>query len=110
MADRSPDDPNEDVLRQMKAGGDDLSKERDVDFSVIFGSEDSARRFCEQFQRLGYEANLERSDADPDCPWDVTVVKALAPTSADIAEFERMLELAASPLGGRNDGWGCFRQ
>ena len=104
MSDQFPDDPNGDVLRQMRDGP------REVNFSVVFGTQDTARQFGDQFQRLGYEVSCERSDVDPDLPWDVTVVNVLAPTYAGICEFEDTLKRAAQPLGGRTDGWGCFRQ
>jgi len=40
--------------------------------------------------------------------WDVVVKKHMLPTNASITAFERELQAVAAPLGGRNDGWGCF--
>ena len=37
-----PDDENGDVLRLMLKNGDDLSAPREIDFSVIFPTEDAA--------------------------------------------------------------------
>lgn len=41
-----PDDENGDVLWQMAQAGDDLSIPREVDFAVIFPSEDDALKFA----------------------------------------------------------------
>jgi hypothetical protein len=40
------DDENGDVLWQMLQHGDDLSKPREIDFSVIFPTEDAALEFA----------------------------------------------------------------
>jgi len=42
------------------------------------------------------------------CPWDVVVVKRMVPSYSEIVSFEGMLEAAADPFGGHNDGWGCL--
>jgi hypothetical protein len=34
----------------------------------------------------------------------------MLPVCETITEFELLLQSKASPLGGRNDGWGCFEQ
>ena len=103
-----PDDENGDVLRRLQASGDDLSKPRDIDFSVIFPDEPSARRFAQLFDGGSVNVKVEKSDADADRPWDVTVTPHMIPSHAGITQFEIELERVASQFGGLNDGWGCF--
>jgi len=105
-----PDDENGDVLRQMQANGDDLSKARGIDFTVVFPREESANEFQEYFSALGYTTTLENTACVEDMPWDVVVVKEMVPTHSAITSFELELEEIALPLDGRNDGWGCFEQ
>lgn len=105
-----PDDANGDVLRRLLRDGDELSKPRDIDFSVVFTDEESAGRFVAHVRALRYESSLKHSEVRPERPWDVTVVKHMLPTHAGITHFELELEKIASPLGGENDGWGCFAQ
>jgi hypothetical protein len=50
-----PDDENGDVLRRMVAKGDDLTRPRNIDFSVLFADEGSAEKFAEHFRSLGYQ-------------------------------------------------------
>jgi Regulator of ribonuclease activity B len=103
-----PDDENGDVLRRMVAKGDDLTQLRDIDFTVVFADEISANEFASHFKSLGLATSVERTGVEKELPWDVKVVRNMAPQHDKIGEFEDELELVAMPLGGRNDGWGCF--
>lgn len=101
---------NRAVIRRMIEQGDDLSKERGIDFSVVFPDGGSAEAFALQFRGLGYRTSVRQSNAAPGLPWDVTVVKQMLPICEAITEFELLLQAKATPLGGRNDGWGCLQQ
>ena len=103
-----PDDENGDVLRRMQAAGDDLSRPREVQFSVVFSTSISAEQFAEHVRGLGYRVSVEFAETVEDYPWDVLVTKKMLPSHAEIAKFEELLQSIASPLNGRNDGWGCF--
>ena len=85
-----------------------LQLARNVDFTVVFPTEERATTFSSKFRSLGLSTKVTDSQCVPDLPWDVTVVKNMVPTNAEITSFERQLQEAAQPLGGRNDGWGCF--
>lgn len=105
-----PNDENGDVLHRMQANGDDLSKARSIDFTIVFPNESSAAEFARHFSQLGYRTTLENIACTEDFPWDVVVVKHMPPTHSGITLFEDQLNSIAKPLGGRNDGWGCFEQ
>jgi Regulator of ribonuclease activity B len=49
-----PNDVNGDVLRRMEARGDDLTRPRNIDFTVVFADAISADQFAEHFLALGY--------------------------------------------------------
>jgi len=105
-----PDDENGDVLRRLEANGDDLSRPRAIDFTVVFPDENSAERFAEQFRSLGFSSSLEFSETRKDSPWDVIVVKHMMPSHREIGDFEVQLQDVADAHGGHNDGWGCFSE
>jgi hypothetical protein len=105
-----PDDENGDVLRRMEASGDDLSRSRNIDFTVVFPNETAAERFARHFRELGYAASIDFSQTVENLPWDVVVVKHMIPSHEGIGRFENMLEDVAVPLDGRNDGWGCLSE
>lgn len=103
-----PDDANGDVLRRMEAAGDDLTRPRDIEFTVAFPDENTAKQFAAHVSTLGYPASVELTETVDDLPWDVVVVKHGIPSHKEIGAFEEWLQEAADPFGGRNDGWGCL--
>ena len=105
-----PDDDNGDVLRRLESRGDDLTRSREIDFSIVFRSEFAASEFAEAFRHAGYGVVIRLSNVREERPWDVTVTKYMVPTHASITAFEGELQEEANALDGVNDGWGCFSQ
>jgi hypothetical protein len=105
-----PNDANGDALRRMEARGDDLTRPRDIDFSVAFADARSAERFAAHFRALGHAVSVEPSETNRDFPWDVVVVQHMAPSHDGITSFENALQSIANAWGGHNDGWGCFSE
>jgi hypothetical protein len=103
-----PDDENGDVLWRMLLDGDNLSKQREVDFSVVFPSEAAALSFAEHLLRNRQKVSLSPYEGNEELPWQVQVHRVMLPAHEAITEFEELLAADAEPLGGRNDGWGCF--
>jgi len=101
-----PDDLNGDVLRRMAASGDPLTAPRDIDFSVMFETRKSAETFIGAWGVSGYRLALKPYGDE----WDVTITRVMVPDHELISQFEIDLERAVKPLGGRNDGWGCFQK
>lgn len=104
--DNFPDDDNGQALRNMALSGDNLDKARGVDFSVVFDSEQMARTFGENALSEGYAIDIYGPGENG--LWDVTVTVPLVPSHSAITLMEARLAQMAEPLGGRNDGWGCF--
>ena len=103
-----PNDDNGDVLRRMEEQGDDLTRARDIDFSVIFEVESAAERFAEHFRTQGFGSSVYFAETMKESPWNVNVVRHMTPSHQEIGDFETTLQKFANTLGGRNDGWGCF--
>lgn len=107
-----PEDENGDLLRRLIDGGDDLSRPRDIDFTVVFPDEVCASAFAEKILGESNElrVNVERTNVVPGLPWDVKVSKFMMPDHREITELENYLCKVSVKFGGRNDGWGCFGQ
>lgn len=103
-----PDDENGDVLWRMRQDGDNLDKRREIDFSVIFPSEVAALKFAEHLLRNQQKVSFSPYEGNAKLPWQVQVHAVMLPTHKAITKFEELLAADAKPLGGRNDGWGCF--
>jgi hypothetical protein len=105
-----PNDDNGDALRRMEAEGDDLAQLRNIEFTVVFPDESSAKQFAEYFHGKSYAASVDFGQTVTELPWDVIVVKNMRPSHQGITEFETELQEVADSFGGRNDGWGCFSE
>jgi hypothetical protein len=101
-----PGDENGQALRNMALNGDDIHRPRDINFSVVFQEKLPAERFIQSATSSGIKAKYTL-DYDSD-KWDVTVTLMLIPTHNSISQIEECLQNLATPLGGRNDGWGCY--
>ena len=104
------DNENGDVLFRMASHGDDLSKPRDINFSVVFNGKAEVQQFVENFRKLGFEIGSVKSHGLIRRTYDVTVTTHMIPSYDAITSFEQKIENAATTLGGKNDGWGCFQQ
>ena len=105
-----PNDDNGDALRRMEAQGDDLTKPRNIDFTVAFADASAAEQFADHFRALGHEVSVEANETEHDFPWDVVVVQHMVPSHDEITHFENLLQSVADSWGGHNDGWGCFSE
>ncbi len=56
----------------------------------------------------GFDTEVRPWRDDPAQRWTVDVVRRMVPGHAAIKAFEAELAIEAGPLGGENDGWGCF--
>jgi hypothetical protein len=95
-----PNDANGDTLRRMEAQGDDLTRPRDIEFSVAFPDESSAEQFAAHFRALGHEVSVQAGEVDQDFPWDVIVVQHMAPSYDGVTNFETLLQSVAGTWGG----------
>ena len=105
-----PDDENGDVLWRMVSNGDNLSKSREVDFPVIFPTEDAALKFAVQLLRNGEKVTFGPYESNAYFPWQVEVRPVLLPTHEIITKYENLLAKESEAYGGVNDGWGSYAQ
>src|SRR5215831_17730817 len=104
-----PNDVNGDALRRIEAQGDDLTKPRNIDFTVAFADANSAEQFAQHFRTLGHKVSVEVAEVQ-DFPQEVVVVEHMVPSYDEITSFENLLQSVADDWGGHNDGWGCLSE
>jgi Regulator of ribonuclease activity B len=105
-----PDDENGDMLWNMGQDGDNLSVRREVDFSVIFPTEDAAIKFAVFLLKNDQKVSFSSYDGNKNFPWQVQAHPMMLPTHGNVSGYEQQLDQDAAKFGGRNDGWGCFAQ
>ena len=102
-----PIDPNGDMLWHMALEGDDLNQPREIQFSVIFASQEQALKFgavlLENNQKLSFCPFLE----DQEHPWEITAYPEMAATYDNIIGYQALLEANARQFEGVYDGWYC---
>jgi hypothetical protein len=62
------DDDTGDALRRLEGDGDDLSRPRNIDFTVALPKEDAAQQFAEHFRKQGYAASVRFSETANELP------------------------------------------
>jgi hypothetical protein len=103
-----PDDATGDVLRRMQARGDDLGRQRDIDFSIMFPDEASVVAFARRIGQHFHTVKYHETDEPGQTEWDVTATRLMLPSYNEIVEIETLLQREAEPFAGYIDGWGCF--
>ena len=108
----TPDEElNEQVLKEMRDAGDDLSTARPVCFQLVFPSLEKARGFAEALVERGLLAEVGDGGDGPvlALPWEVNVTIDLRPELRSISDYEHDLGQLAADHQGRGDGWFCER-
>ncbi len=87
-----------------------LTEPRDIDFTVIFPSEEAALDFAVTCLRSGFEVEMGQSGERQDVGLngEVLVYTTAVPTHTDITAIEAALQEQAEPLGGRTSGWSAI--
>ncbi|MBP1858409.1 ribonuclease E inhibitor RraB [Rhizobium herbae] len=103
-----PDDATGDALRRMHGRGDSLTMPRDIDFSIMFPDEVSAKAFAARIEQHFHTVEYHETGEPGKTKWDVTATRLMLPSYGEIVEMETLLQREADPWGGYIDGWGCF--
>lgn len=102
-----PTDSNGNMLWHMAMEGDDLNRPREIQFSVIFPSQDQAIQFgnilLANNQKLSFCPYLE----NPEHPWEITAYPEMPASYDNIIGYQSLLETHARKFDGIYDGWYC---
>lgn len=102
-----PTDPNGNMLWHMEMEGDNLDKAREIQFSVIFPSQEKALKFggvlLANNQKLSFCPYLQ----NPEHPWEITAYPEMPASYDNIRSYQQLLEVHARKYDGVYDGWYC---
>lgn len=102
-----PKDNIGDALWTMLEAGDDLTISREIEFSMLFPSQELALKFgqilLENNQKLSFCPFL----ADEQYPWEITAYPEIVANHENILAYQELLIASAEPLQGKFDGWYC---
>lgn len=105
-----PEDENGDALWTIFQRGDDMSKKRDVEFTVIFPTENEALKFGEMLLTNRQQVLLCDNEESEDYPYEIVATIAMVLSHGEISAYESLLQEHADGLNGVSDGWGCHAQ
>ncbi|WP_281559916.1 ribonuclease E inhibitor RraB [Thalassomonas sp. RHCl1] len=105
-----PQDNIGDALWQMSQQGDDLSIPREIQFSVLFASEQQALKYGQLLLENNQKLSFCPYPDDKDYPWEITAYPEVEASYENIAAYQELLENSAQPFQGKYDGWYCVKK
>ncbi|RHW75648.1 ribonuclease E inhibitor RraB [Colwellia sp. RSH04] len=99
-----PEDEIGNVLWEMQQAGEDLSHEREIEFSVIFPSQELALKFGQLLLENNQKLSFCPFEANPDFPWEITAYPQMPANYFSISGYQELLETSSAPLHGKFDG------
>jgi hypothetical protein len=102
-----PEDNVGNALWQMMIDGDDLNQAREIEFSVLFSSEQAALKFGQVLLENNQKLSFSPYEENPDFPWEITAYPYVAASHENISSYQNLLVSSAEPLGGQYDGFYC---
>ena len=99
-----PEDEIGNTLWEMQQKGDDLLHAREIEFSVLFPSQELALKFGQLLLENNQKLSFTPSEAHPNLPWEITAYPQMPVTHENIISYQELLESSAAPLKGQFDG------
>lgn len=102
-----PENNTGDALWQMLQEGDDLSQAREIEFSVIFPSQEVALKFGNLLLENNQKLSFCSFNESEEFPWEITAYPEMPATYENVSAYQHLLETSSAPLNGKFDGWYC---
>lgn len=105
-----PDDDNGNVLWQMYEDGNDLTDLHEIEFSIVFTTQDQAEKcalhLLHEEQKISLFQEEVKNDGSDLCVLNVHV--NMIPEYQDVQDLEEWFVKIAEMFQGEYDGWGCL--
>ena len=102
-----PADDIGNALWSMAEQNVDLAQEHEVEFSVIFPSQELALKFGHLLLENGQKLSFCNYDGAPDFPWEITAYPAMPLSYENIVAYQALLVDHCEAFNGKYDGWYC---
>jgi|TARA_B110000902_G_scaffold254956_1_gene319690 hypothetical protein len=103
-----PEDNIGDALWKMQQAGDNLSTERELEFSMLFPTEQLALKFGQLLLENNQKLSFCPFQNNDELPWEITAYPEIEPSYVNIMAYQNLLVTSAEPLKGQFDGWYCI--
>jgi hypothetical protein len=99
-----PEDDIGNVLWQMQQKGDELLNEREIEFSVLFSSQELALKFGQLLLENNQKLSFTPYELNAELPWEITAYPQMPATYDNIISYQELLVSSAAPLKGQFAG------
>ncbi|MFD2168258.1 ribonuclease E inhibitor RraB [Thalassotalea euphylliae] len=94
-------------LEQMVEQGIDLEQEYEVEFSVIFPSQELALKFGHLLLEHGQKLSFCTYQGNDQLPWEITAYPRMLLSYDNIIAYQALLIEHSEHFQGQYDGWYC---
>jgi len=94
-----------DTLWQMKENGENLTIAQEIEFSVLFPTQELALKFGQLLLENSQKLSLTPFQNNEALPWEITAYAQMPITYENISSYQTLLETSAVPLQGIFDGF-----
>jgi len=94
-----------DTLWQMHENGEDLTIAQEIEFSVLFPTQELALKFGQLLLENSQKLSLTPFQDNEELPWEITTYPQMAVTYENINSYKMLLESSSEPLQGKFDGF-----
>jgi hypothetical protein len=101
---KAQQDPDAQVLAQLRMAGPDLSKPHPIEFFLYAPTKEAAQRLESQVRALHFETKVQ--PAAQGSQWLVLATKSMVPKQADLVLVRQQFSALAAAEKGEYDGWG----
>lgn len=99
-----PDDEIGNTLWLMHTNDDDLTHEREIEFSVLFASQSNALQFGKLLLENNQKLSLINANTNPATPWEITAYPLMFATYENISSYQDLLVSSSAQFEGVFDG------
>ena len=105
-----PDDDNGNVLWQMYEDGNDLTDLHEIEFSIVFTTQEQADKCALHLLHEEQKVSLFQEEVKNDGSdlWVLNVHVNMIPEYQDVQDLEEWFVKIAEMFQGEYDGWGCL--
>ena len=103
-----PNDNIGDFLWQRHQAGEDLEQAREIEFSVLFSSQELALKFGQLLLENNQKLSFTPFQENDEYPWEITAYPEMPLSHENISAYQTLLETSSEPLKGVFDGFYCL--
>lgn len=103
-----PDDIAGDFLWELQQAGNNVEETREVEFSVLFPSQELALKFGQVLLENNQKLSFTPFQDNEDYPWEITAYPEMPLNYENLNAYQSLLEASCEPLQGKLDGLYCL--